>query len=296
MVWLVGGKDQRGLVDGSERRMDAAAAYERCVSGLEGFVRKVGFADVIIGLSGGIDSSLVAVMAVDALGSKHVHGVMLPGPYSSDHSLSDARDLVSALGIDAVEISISNTFKAFCQDFEKGCGIKLDGVAAENTQARIRMMDIMAISNMHGWLMLNTGNRSEAAMGYSTLYGDTAGAYAPIGGVYKSDVYKLAIWRNDHAHAAGCVPPIPENVISKPPSAELSPDQNDEDSMGITYDLLDRILFQLCDLGSSIEDVVRAGFDIEDVEKVAKRYAAYEYKRAMEPPFTNIYVAADENG
>ena len=155
-----------------------------CTDALGAFVRSAGFTDVVIGLSGGMDSTLVAVMAHDALGADHVHGVMLPGPYSSESSIDDAEALAANLGISNITVTICEPFEAFEAVLARACGGALIGLAAENTQARCRMVCLMALSNAHGWLMLNTGNKSEAAMGYSTLYGDTAGAFAPLGGVY----------------------------------------------------------------------------------------------------------------
>lgn len=276
--------------------MDLERAYGQCVSGLEHFVSGTSFKDVVIGLSGGIDSSLVAVMAVDALGPDHVHGVLLPGPFSSDHSTIDALELAGALSIDTQTISIVEPYSAFADAYEGGTGCALEGLASENSQARLRMMCIMALSNQNCWLMLNTGNRSEAAMGYSTLYGDTAGAYAPIGGVYKTDVYALSRWRNDLALSQGEVPPIPENVLVKAPSAELSADQSDEASMGIAYDDLDAILSLYLEGGSSSDEIEDAGHPRDLVDMVIGRYEANAFKRALEPPFTSIYVSGDLDG
>ncbi len=270
--------------------------YERCVSELERFISDAGFQDAVIGLSGGIDSSLVATMAVDAIGSSRVHGVLLPGPYSSDHSVTDALELACTLGIEAETISIVEPYYAFAAAYKAGTGCDLAGVAAENSQARLRMMCIMALSNEHGWMMLNTGNRSEAAMGYSTLYGDTAGAYAPIGGIYKTDVYALSEWRNSLARSEGERPPIPSNVLTKAPSAELSVDQSDELSMGITYADLDAILSLYLEDGLSPDEIERAGHSRDLIDMVIGRYNANAFKRAMEPPFASIYDQSDLDG
>lgn len=268
--------------------MEPEKIYEHCVDSLARFVHGAGFEDVVIGLSGGIDSSLVAVMAVDALGNEHVHGLLLPGPYSSADSIEDALELSRNLKIEHRTISIKEPYEAFAHVISEAIGDALGGLAAENTQARCRMICLMALSNMRGWMMLNTGNRSEAAMGYSTLYGDTAGAFAPIGGIYKTDVYKLAIYRNGSATAKGDIPPIPENVISKPPSAELAPDQLDEISMGIEYPLLDEILRALNDSKLTIDELVSRGYNKDQVMMVANRYAAYQFKRDLEPPFPDL--------
>ena len=203
-----------------------------------------------------MDSTLVAVMAADALGADHVHGVMLPGPYSSESSIDDAEALALALGISNITVPICEPFEAFEAVLARACGGALTGLAAENTQARCRMVCLMALSNAHGWLMLNTGNKSEAAMGYSTLYGDTAGAFAPLGGVYKTDVFAMARWRNRRAVEEGGTGPIPVNVFVKPPSAELAPDQEDEKSLGVDYATLDRILVAYVEEGKDAAAIV----------------------------------------
>lgn len=265
--------------------MQAGEMYRACVDALCDYVEGAGFSDVVIGLSGGIDSSVVCTMAVDALGADHVHGVLLPGPYSSEGSVKDSEELACNLGVATRTISICEPFAAFERVLGPACGGRLDGSAAENTQARCRMVCIMALSNAHGWLMLNTGNKSEAHMGYSTLYGDTAGAFAPIGGLYKTDVYAVARWRNQQAEAAGELPPIPENVLVKPPSAELSPGQSDEASLGIDYETLDGILKAVFEEGRTVEEATAAGFDAEKVAYVKRRSDAFAFKRAMEPPY-----------
>ena len=240
--------EEEGVVENSER-------YRLCVNALKGFMDDAGFSDVVIGLSGGMDSSLVAVMCADALGADRVHGVLMPGPYSTDHSVDDALDLARNLGIRTRTVSIAEPYRAFEAALAEACGGKLSGLAAENTQARCRMVCLMALSNACGWMLVNTGNKSEAMMGYSTLYGDTAGAFAPIGGLYKTDVFAVARWRNRQAEIAGEVPPIPEHVFVKPPSAELSPDQEDEKSMGIDYPTLDRLLKAHVDRGFGVRRV-----------------------------------------
>lgn len=262
--------------------------YSSCVEQLRAFVHGAGFEDVVIGLSGGMDSALVAVMAADAFGSQHVHCVLLPGPYSSEASATDAQELAANLGIEPYVVSINQAYKAFSHCFTVASGTALSGLAAENTQARCRTVVLMAFSNEFGWLMLNTGNKSEAAMGYSTLYGDTAGAFAPIGGLYKTQVYKLANWLNERAVSSGRAPVIPQNIIDKPPSAELSPAQTDEASLGIDYATLDGILMQLVDNGRSVEEVAALGFPSEQVADVKNRYEAAAFKRAMEPPYAEV--------
>lgn len=259
--------------------------YRLCVDALKRYAEDAGFSDVVIGLSGGIDSSLVAVMSVDAFGADHVHGVLLPGPYSSDHSVEDADELAENLGIETCTIPICEPFEAFESVLGRACGGELRGLAAENTQARCRMVCLMALSNAHDWLLINTGNKSEAMMGYSTLYGDTAGAFAPIGGLYKTDVYAVARWRNEQVEKAGALPPIPERVFTKPPSAELSPGQQDEKRMGVDYATLDAILVLHVEEGSTAEDLMRHGYDEPQIARILSTITASAFKRAQEPPF-----------
>lgn len=293
--------------------MEAKEKYRVCVDALREFAQRVGFTDAVIGLSGGIDSSVVAVMCVDALGAQHVHGVLLPGPYSSDHSREDALELAANLGISADVVSIEEPFAAFERVLSPVCGGELSGLPSENTQARCRMVALMALSNAHGWMLVNTGNKSESCMGYSTLYGDTAGAYAPMGGLYKTDVYAVGRWRNgeegralygcredadllecasgcEGARASGHLPvaPIPERVFTKPPSAELAPNQEDERSMGVDYDTLDKILIAHVEQGLSAEEVALRGFDLELCRDIVRRNASYAFKRELEPPYPQV--------
>ena len=260
--------------------------YRICTQGLAEFAAGMGATDVVLGLSGGIDSSLVAVMCVQAFGADHVHGYMLPGPYSTDHSLTDAQKLADNLGISASTISIVPAFQGFSQVLSGHCDMSA-GLAAENTQARCRMAVLMALANAHGWMMVNTGNKSEAQMGYSTLYGDTAGAYAPIGGLYKTDVFAMSAWVNDQAKLAGEVSPIPEHVLTKPPSAELAPNQRDEDTLG-SYAWLDRLLVDHVDRGMDVAALQDAGYDPVEASRVISRVAHYAFKRALEPEFPPI--------
>ena len=242
--------------------METSERYRLCVEALQGYADDAGFSDVVIGLSGGMDSSIVAVMCVDAFGADHVHGVLLPGPYSSEHSVEDARELAGNLGIEAQVVSVCEPYEAFERVLARACGGELSGLAAENTQARCRMVCLMALSNAHGWMLVNTSNKSEAMMGYSTLYGDTAGAFAPLGGLYKTDVYAVARWRNAQAEAVGAVPPVPERVFAKPPSAELSPGQEDEKSLGLDYPTLDALLLAHVERGLGIApEALKAVFD-----------------------------------
>lgn len=263
--------------------MEANEKYRVCLEGLKAYAQQAGFTQMLVGLSGGIDSSVTATMCVDAFGAENVHGVLLPGPYSSEHSITDALDLAQRLGISTQTVSIVEPFSAFKQVL----GDQLDGLAAENTQARCRMVVLMALSNKHNWLLVNTGNKSEAYMGYSTLYGDTAGAYAPIGCLYKTDVFEVARWRNAAAEEAGQVAPIPEHVLVKPPSAELSPGQEDEKSMGLTYAAIDHILMGHYEQGLDAAAIAEGfdGLDQQTVQNTLRRCEGYAYKRAMEPPF-----------
>ncbi len=246
------------------------------------FVQEAGFTDVLIGLSGGLDSSVVAALACKALGHEHVHGILMPSPYTSADSVRDASELAQGLGISAPAFPITQTFATFADDYETFLDEPLSGLAAENTQARLRMCILMALSNARGWMVLNTGNRSEAAMGYSTLYGDTAGAFAPIGGLYKTEVFALAAHLNEQACQAGAQPPIPHNILVKPPSAELSFGQTDEASLGISYDELDELLFQMTDEGLPPESIS------SEAQRIWERYEKNAFKRALEPPFAKI--------
>lgn len=272
------------------------AIYGSCVEQLRAFVHDAGFQQVVLGLSGGIDSALVAVMAADAFGAENVHCALMPGPFSSASSVEDAEELALNLGTPTCVVPINQPYEAFSECFTAASGTALCGLAAENTQARCRMVVLMAFSNAFGWLMLNTSNKSETAMGYSTLYGDTAGAFAPLGGLYKTQVYQLANWVNARAAALGCVSPIPQNIIDKPPSAELSAGQTDETSLGISYAELDRILEELLDKGRTVEDVAAMGFSHEKVADVQARYKAAAFKRQLEPPYAKVAEAAKAEG
>ena len=260
------------------------AIHDSIVFQLREFVAGIGFTDCVLGLSGGIDSAVTAALAVEALGAEHVHGVLLPGPYSSTHSVEDAEALAANLGIETFTVPITAPYEAFADVLAEACGGQLGGLAAENTQARCRMVCLMALSNAHGWLLLNTGNKSEAYLGYSTLYGDTAGAVAPLGDLYKTQVYELAGWMNARARAAGTVPPIPQRTIDKPPSAELAPGQQDEQAIGVDYPTLDAILHLAFDEGLPLQQIADRGYDVDLVEDIITRANAAEFKREQEPP------------
>jgi NAD+ synthase (glutamine-hydrolysing) len=263
------------------RLPDLAEIYGALVLGVRDYVRKNGFASTIQGLSGGIDSALTATIAADALGPDRVNVVLNPSPYSSEHSVSDAEDLVRRQGIRSRLIPI----KPMIDGFETS--LDLHGVAAENLQARIRGMIWMALSNEEGHLVLACGNKSELATGYSTLYGDAVGGYAPIKDVPKTLVWDLARWRNEQAVARGQTPPIPENSITKPPSAELSPGQLDSDSLP-DYHVLDRLLDDYVEKDMGSAALVAAGHDPALVERVIRLVDRSEYKRRQNPPGPKI--------
>jgi len=263
------------------RLPDLAEIYGALVLGVRDYVRKNGFSSVIQGLSGGIDSALCATIAADALGPDRVHVVLNPGPYSSEHSVSDAEELARRQGIHARIIPIKPMLDGF------DVSLELHGLAAENLQARIRGMIWMSLSNSEGHLVLACGNKSELATGYSTLYGDAVGGFAPIKDVPKTLVWELAKWRNEQAVARGETPPIPANSIAKPPSAELSPGQLDSDSLP-EYHVLDKLLDDYVekDLGSA--ELVAAGHDPALVERVIRLVDRAEYKRRQYPPGPKI--------
>jgi NAD+ synthase (glutamine-hydrolysing) len=257
--------------------------YEALVLGTRDYVRKNGFSDVGIALSGGIDSSLVAVIATDALGPEHVHGALMPSRYSTDHSLTDAEKLCAELGIESRVIPIEAAHAAFLDMLAPGfAGLEPD-ITEENIQSRIRGVLLMALSNKFGWLVLTTGNKSEMAVGYSTLYGDTAGGFAVIKDVPKTLVYELARDRNARAGR----PLLPENVLTKAPSAELRPDQRDDESLP-PYDVLDPILEAYVEHDRTRADLVTMGFDPGLVERVTRLVDVSEYKRRQTPPGVRI--------
>jgi NAD+ synthase (glutamine-hydrolysing) len=259
----------------------SAEIYGALVTGLRAYAVKNGFRSVLIGLSGGIDSALVAAIACDALGAENVYGVSMPSAYSSDHSKGDAAELARRTGLNLRTVSIAPMFDAYMEP------LALAGLAEENLQSRLRGVTLMAISNQEGHIVLAPGNKSELAVGYSTLYGDSVGAYGPIKDVYKSTVFQLARWRNADAEARGEQPPIPENSISKPPSAELRPGQVDTDSLP-DYDVLDRVLELYVDRDQGREAIIAAGFDQELVTRILKLTDTAEYKRRQYPPGTKI--------
>jgi NAD+ synthase (glutamine-hydrolysing) len=262
----------------------AEEVYRALVLGLGDYVRKNGFREVVLGLSGGIDSALVATLAADALGPQAVRALAMPSRYSSPASIEDAREIGRRLGIRVDEIGIDDVFTTYLSTLEPTFRGTAHGVAEENLQARIRGNLLMALSNKFGSLVLATGNKSEMAVGYSTLYGDLAGGFAPIKDVPKTLVYELVGWRN--SQAAG-EPPIPQRVIDKPPSAELRPDQKDTDSLP-PYEELDPIVEAYVEEDRSPEDIVAGGFDPALVDRVVAMIDRAEYKRRQAPPGVKI--------
>ena len=267
------------------RLSDEEEVWSALVMGLGDYVRKNGFKSVALGLSGGIDSALVATLAVDALGKENVYGVSLPSKYSSEHSLTDAKELASNLGIDYRVIEIESVVQGFLS------ATTLTGLAEENVQARVRGSLLMGLSNQEGHLILATGNKSELAVGYSTLYGDAVGGFAPIKDIFKVDVWALAKWRNALATSRGEVAPIPENSISKEPSAELRPGQKDSDSLP-PYQLLDRLLDIYVEKNGDAAEIIKAGFDKTLVDRVITMVDRAEYKRRQYPPGTKVSAIA----
>ena len=255
--------------------------YAALVLGTRDYVRKNGFRDVVIGLSGGVDSSLVAAIAVDALGPDAVHGVAMPSRYSSDHSLSDADDLARRLGIDLRTIPIEPAHAAFLEMLAPSFEGRDEDLTEENLQSRLRGVLLMALSNKLGWLVLTTGNKSEAAVGYSTLYGDTAGGFAVIKDVAKTAVYRLCGWRNTLGEV------IPPAVLTKAPSAELRPDQRDDQSLP-PYEVLDPILEGYVEADMTAAELIAAGHDAPIVRRIVRLVDVNEYKRRQTPPGVRV--------
>ncbi|MET7272161.1 MULTISPECIES: NAD+ synthase [Streptomyces] len=265
----------------AERLDDDEEVYSALVTGLRAYVTKNGFRSVLIGLSGGIDSALVAAIACDAVGAENVYGVSMPSKYSSEHSKDDAAEMARRTGLNYRTVAIEPMFDAYMGS------LGLTGLAEENLQSRLRGTLLMAISNQEGHIVLAPGNKSELAVGYSTLYGDSVGAYGPIKDVYKTSVFRLAEWRNRAARERGRTPPIPENSITKPPSAELRPGQVDTDSLP-DYPVLDAILALYVDRDRGADEIVAAGYDRELVTRTLRMVDTAEYKRRQYPPGTKI--------
>ncbi len=257
--------------------------YAALVLATRDYVTKNSFGDVCVGLSGGVDSSLVATIAADALGADRVHGVLMPSRYSSDHSVADAEALCANLGIEGRIIGIEPAHRAFEAMLAPAFAGLPPGLAEENVQSRIRGVVLMALANKFGWLVLTTGNKSESAVGYSTLYGDTAGAFAPISDIWKLQVYELARRRNATAGRSL----IPEQVLAKAPSAELRPDQRDSDSLP-PYELLDPVARAFVEGDKTVGELIAAGADTELVRRVGRLVDVAEYKRRQTPPGVRV--------
>jgi NAD+ synthase (glutamine-hydrolysing) len=264
---------------------DAMEIYEALKLALSDYVRKNGFEKVVIGLSGGIDSTLTAAIAADALGPDNVLGIAMPSEYSSSHSVDDAKQLAANLGIEMLEIPISGPFHAYTDVLRDAFGQVDPGVAEENLQARVRGNLLMATSNRYGHLVIATGNKSEMACGYATLYGDMAGGFALLKDVFKTEVYDLCTHRNQVS------PVIPENVITKPPSAELRADQKDSDSLP-PYDVLDPILEAYIEQDAGLEEIVALGYEADVVAKVTAMVDRSEYKRRQAAPGPKVTTKA----
>lgn len=262
---------------------DLDRVYDALVVGTRDYVHKNGFTDVVIGLSGGIDSSIVAGIAVDALGADHVHGVAMPSRYSSQGSLDDAEKLATALGIDHRVVSIEPAFGAYLEMLEPSFTGRDPDLTEENLQSRVRGMTLMALSNKFGWMVLTTGNKSEMAVGYFTIYGDSAGGYAIIKDVFKTQVFALCRRINERAGREI----IPETVITKPPSAELRPDQRDDQSLP-AYEDLDPILRHYIDDDLTVPEIQKLGFDAAVVARIARLVDINEYKRRQCAPGVRI--------
>jgi NAD+ synthase (glutamine-hydrolysing) len=266
----------------AHERTAEADLWDALVLGVRDYIGKNGFPGVLLGLSGGIDSALVLAIAVDALGRDKVRAVMMPSPYTADMSLADARDMAGRLGVPYEEISIVPEFEAFKASLAHDFKGRPEDTAEENIQARIRGVFLMALSNKFGSIVLTTGNKSEMATGYCTLYGDMAGGFAVIKDVLKTTVFQLARWRNVHDPYGTGINPIPERIITRPPSAELRPDQTDQDSLP-PYDILDAILERYMENDQGVEEIIAAGFERPVVERVARLIRINEYKRRQAP-------------
>jgi NAD+ synthase (glutamine-hydrolysing) len=268
-----------------------AELYDALVLGTGDYVRKNGFTDVVIGLSGGIDSTIVACVAVDALGADHVHGVSMPSRYSSDGSRTDAQDLAERLGIDFRTVPIEPGFAAYLDMLGPSFEGRPADLTEENLQSRIRGTTLMALSNKFGWMVLTTGNKSEMAVGYFTIYGDSVGGYSVIKDVLKTRVYDLCRHVNERSAAAGRSFVINESVLTKPPSAELRPDQRDDQSLP-PYEVLDPILRLYVEDDRTTAEIIELGHDEAIVRRVTRLVDINEYKRRQCPPGVKVSTKA----
>jgi NAD+ synthase (glutamine-hydrolysing) len=269
----------------ADRLSPEASVWSALVTGTRDYVRKNGFRSVVLGLSGGIDSAVVATIAADAIGAENVVGVSMPSRYSSEHSRSDAAELADRVGLDYRTVPIAPMVSTFLDN------LHLSGLAEENLQARVRGVILMGLSNQEGHLVLTTGNKSELAVGYSTLYGDSVGGWNPVKDVFKTMVWRLAEWRNADAEERGETPPIPKNTITKPPSAELRPGQVDTDSLP-DYAELDAILRDYVDSDLGRAELLGAGHDEATVDRVVRMVDLAEYKRRQSAPGPKISLKA----
>lgn len=283
-TWICEQGPKSILPDGEE------ADYRACMIGLRDYVNKNGFKDVVLGLSGGIDSAICAAMAVDALGEERLRAVMMPYRYTSDDSLKDARDCAAMLGCRYDIVPIFEPVDGFMKSLEETFEGTQAGITEENLQSRARGVILMAISNKFGSMVVTTGNKSEMSVGYATLYGDMNGGYNPIKDIYKMQVYRLAAWRNDNVPPGALGPSgkvIPQNIIDKAPSAELRPNQKDQDSLP-PYPVLDDILECLVEHEMRVEDIIKRGHDKVTVERVENLLYIAEYKRRQAAPGVKI--------
>ncbi|WP_308774967.1 NAD(+) synthase [uncultured Bilophila sp.] len=262
---------------------DWKSVWELLASGIREHVRQNGFTDVVLGLSGGMDSALVAALAVDALGKEHVHGVMMPSPWSSEGSITDSEALAANLRMETFTVPISPMMEAFEKALAPAFAGKERDVTEENIQSRIRGVVLMSFSNKYHWMLFATGNKSELAAGYCTMYGDTCGGLAPIADLYKTEVYQLAQWFNEREGM--CV--IPQNIFDKAPSAELRPGQKDQDSLP-AYDVLDSILHALIEESKQIGDIDLPGITPEEVDRVRDLMCKSAFKRLQTPPLLPV--------
>jgi NAD+ synthase len=270
---------------------DPEESYRAMVVGLRDYVEKSGFPGVILGMSGGIDSAITAVVAADALGAARVRCVMMPSRYTSEESLEDAEACAKNLGCPYETISIVPAIEGFEKMLAPVFAGRDPDTTEENLQSRARGMTLMALSNKFGDMVMTTGNKSEMAVGYATLYGDMCGGYNVLKDVWKTDVFSLARWRNDNDPFGSGLAPIPERIITKPPSAELKPDQKDEDSLP-PYDILDGILKGLVEEEATLDDIVARGYPATDVERVQRLLYNSEYKRRQAPPGVKLGARA----
>jgi len=272
---------QTQSIDNVQPKEKIALIYQALVTGIKNYFEKLGFKKAILGLSGGIDSALTAVLAAKALGKENVWGLLMPSQYSTDHSVTDALELAKNIGIKHETIAIKNMYDTVLNELTPLFDGKSFDVTEENIQARLRGLTLMAMCNKHGYILLNTTNKSEAAVGYGTLYGDLCGGLAVLADVYKTEVYKMVAYVNRDKEI------IPQHIITKAPSAELRPGQKDQDSLP-PYDILDSILFQYIELSQSPQDILLLGFDETTVRRTLKMVNSNEWKRFQFPPVLRV--------